>query len=196
MTAAREGNRVGGVPHVDADEIIKSARRRRRAADSRRRALLGDADAAVVDGSAALQPAVEPLVEPETEPLEPRRREPRQPKRRTAVRQRPRTAPAPVAAPRAPFVLSVLGLIAAGIVGLLLLNTAINENAFILQDLREDQSALDVTEQEVTDELAELSAPGNLAAAAERLGLEPAEDITYVRLPDGKELKMPTPGGN
>ena len=90
----------------------------------------------------------------------------------------------------------MLAIIAAGIVGLLLLNTVINTNAYALQDLRDNQKALDASEQQLTDELAELSAPGNLAAAADQLGLVEASDVTYLRLPDGKELKMPRPGDN
>lgn len=200
MNAASGDKRAGGAPRVDADEIIKNARRRRRAADSRRRTLLGegaDGDGLAVDGTAVLQPAVEPLTDDDASPpLDAPTQTPRRsatPSGKPASRRKP--APAPTTTARAPFVLGVLAMLAVGIVGLLLLNTAINENAFVLQDMRENQAALDASEQELTDDLAELTAPGNLAAAAERLGLEPAEDVTYLRLPDGKELKMPTPGG-
>ncbi|GAA4897375.1 hypothetical protein LX16_1137 [Stackebrandtia albiflava] len=191
MTDANRRRRGARSPHIDTDEIIRSARRRARAADSRKRALLGDTSQPVSDGQLALQPVMEP--EPAVAPA------PAPPRRQTAPVRRPRKAvapPEPVAVARAPFVVSILGLIAAGIVGLLVLTTAINENAFILQDLRDEQAALDASEQQLTDELADLSAPGNLAAAAERLGLVPAEEVTYLRLPDGKELAMPTPGGN
>ncbi len=190
MSAASDKHRNTGSPHVNTEEIIKSARRRTRAANSRRRGLIGDPAEAMdygVDGGLALQPIAEPAEEtaPEVEP-EPARA----PKPKTAA------APESVPASRTPFVLSVLAIIAAGIVGLLLLNTVINTNAYTLQDLRENEKALDASEQQLTDELAELSAPGNLAAAADQLGLVEATDITYLRLPDGKELKMPRPGDN
>lgn len=188
MNNSRQG-RVSRSPRIDTDEIIKSARRRARAADSRKRALLGDAVVPATDGGLALQPV------PEVEPS-PVERPERRPKRSPVRKPRQVAPPEPVATARAPFVLAVLALIAVGIVGLLVLNTAINENAFTLQDLREQQTVLDAAEQQLTDELADLSSPGNLAAAAERLGLVPAEDITYLRLPDGKELVMPTPGGS
>jgi len=192
MNQARGMNRP---TRVDSDEIIKSARRRARAADSRRRALVGDGSALPTDGGLALQPLVDPVEElrPEVTPTSAPGRQ-----RKTVPVAAPRKAPAarPVEMPRTPFVLSVIALIAVGIVGLLVLNTAINENAYTLQDLHNGQTTLDSTEERLTDEIAELSAPGNLAAAAERLGLVEATDITYLRLPDGKELKMPTPGGN
>lgn len=192
MSTARGGDRAGQQRRpvessIDNQERLKSERRRARAADSRRRALTTDSSAAVTDGSLALQTVVEPM---ETEP-------PRQRLRSTPAKQPARKAPPePVTTARMPFVLSILGIIAAGIVGLLVLNTAINGNAFELQDLREGQTKLDAKEQQLSDELAEVKAPGNLAAVADRLGLVEAEDITYLRLPDGKELKMPKPGGN
>ncbi|HIW61704.1 MAG TPA: hypothetical protein H9881_04550 [Candidatus Stackebrandtia excrementipullorum] len=188
MNNARQG-RVSRSPRIDTDEIIKTARRRARAADSRKRALLGESAIPETDGGLALQP----VPEVETGPVEAPRTQPKRPPVRRPRRVAP---PEPVTTARAPFVLAVLGLIAAGIVGLLVLNTAINENAFTLQDLREQQAVLDASEQQLSDELADLSSPGNLAAAAERLGLVPADDITYIRLPDGKELVMPTPGGS
>lgn len=194
MSTARGGNRNGsGARYVDADEIIKSARRRARAASSRRRGLLDDGAGVAVDGQLALQTVAEPV---EADP-EPEFRTTGRQRRTVPVRTTKKVAPPePVTTARAPFVLSVLGLISVGIVGLLVLNTAINENAFMLQDLRENQTTLDASEQQLTDELADLSAPNNLAVAAERLGLVEADNITYLRLPDGKELKMPKPGDN
>ncbi|HIV59257.1 MAG TPA: hypothetical protein H9902_15020 [Candidatus Stackebrandtia faecavium] len=187
MSTASDKNRNTGSPHVNTEEIIKNARRRTRAASSRRRGLIGDsADTNYgVDGGLALQPIAEPVEEaaPQVEA---------QPVRTPKTEAVPEPAPAA----RAPFVLSMLAIIAAGIVGLLLLNTVINTNAYALQDLRDNQKALDASEQQLTDELAELSAPGNLAAAADQLGLVEASDVTYLRLPDGKELKMPRPGDN
>lgn len=187
MSTARGVNRAGAQRRPADDDAVRSARRRARAADSRRRALLSS-DSAVTDGSLALSPVAEPV-----EVTTPKPRRAAEPKPRTGARKAP---PEPVTTARMPFVLSILGLIAGGIIGLLVLNTAINGNAFELQDLREKQTGLDAREQRLTDELADVKAPGNLAAAADRLGLVEAEEITYLRLPDGKELKMPKPGGN
>ncbi|GIG66091.1 hypothetical protein [Phytomonospora endophytica] len=193
MSVNKKGTNLARADH---DEIVKAARRRARAADSRRRALAGDASAPVTDGPLALQPRI---IEPEVAPPAPApvAPEPAAPKRK-APAKRPDTVapPAPVTTPRTPFVVFLIGLVAAGIVGLLLLNTAISEDAFALHDLRAAQGELDAHEQQLKDELAELSSPGNLAAAAKRLGLVPAEEVTYIRLPDGRELTMPKPGGN
>src|SRR2546430_17326041 len=51
-------------------------------------------------------------------------------KRDPALRVAP---PAPVSVPRAPFVALVLVLVVAGVMGILVLNTKINENAFTLR---------------------------------------------------------------
>lgn len=106
---------------------------------------------------------------------------------------RPSAPPVPVAAPRAPFVLLVLVLVAAGIVGLLVLNTAINTNSFALQQLRDKQDQLDSQQQEVSQELADRESPGSLRAAAARMGLVPAGRSAYIRLPDGKVIGVPQP---
>jgi len=134
------------------------------------------------------------------------------PRQRTAAPSRPASRPAAPAtvrpistppattvqrpsadAPRAPFVLLVLALAAAGLVAMVLLNTAINENAFRLHDLDKRQKALDATEQRLERDVAELEAPGSLLAAAKRLGLVPAGQQAYIELPSGKVLGVATP---
>ena len=111
-------------------------------------------------------------------------------------RSRMRVAPPePVAAPRTPFVLLVLTLVAGGIVGLLVLNTAINADAFKITALKDQQTKLDTQEQQLNQELAELQSPGNLQAAATRLGLVPAGTPAYIHLPDGRILNVPQPAG-
>lgn len=96
-------------------------------------------------------------------------------------------------APRTPFVVLILGLVAGGLVTLLLLNTAVNENSFRLQALQKNQRTLDVKEQELKQKVDQLEAPGTLAAAARRLGLVPAGQPAFIRLPDGRILGVPTP---
>lgn len=103
------------------------------------------------------------------------------------------TPPAPVALPRTPFVLLVLALVAAGIVGLLVLNTAINTSSLTVQRLRGQQSTLDAQEQQLNQELADLKSPGSLQAAATRMGLVPAGRTAFIRLPDGKVIGVPQP---
>jgi hypothetical protein len=101
--------------------------------------------------------------------------------------------PAPVAVPRAPFVLLVLVLVVGGVLGILLLNTKINENAFRLDDLHRQQAALQLKEQQLRGELAAKETAGNLEAEARRLGLVPAGTPAYLRLPDGRVIGVPQP---
>jgi hypothetical protein len=122
-----------------------------------------------------------------------------QPKRRTAGAEQPRlrvAPPAPVRAPRAPFVALVLVIVIAGVIGILVLNTKIAENAFRLHDLRAEQVNLDLKQQRLERELARKESPGELAAQAARNGLVPSRTPAFIVLPDGQEVKMPGPGGS
>jgi hypothetical protein len=114
--------------------------------------------------------------------------------RRTTGRRTPglRVAPpAPVRAPRAPFVALILVLVVGGVLGILLINTKINENAFRLDRLQKQQTALDLQQQQLQKQIAEHEAPGNLAAAARRLGMVDSGPPAFVRLPDGKVIGEP-----
>ncbi|ADU09335.1 MULTISPECIES: hypothetical protein [Micromonospora] len=101
--------------------------------------------------------------------------------------------PAPIRVPRAPFVALILVLVVGGVLGILAVNTKINENAFKLEKLHQQQAKLDVDEQELKKEIAEQKAPGNLTANARRLGLVESEDPAYIRLPDGQTIGVPHP---
>lgn len=148
-----------------------------------------------VDGANALQiDYADPEIgyaEPEVlaPPAPPRRRQ------RVAPSRRPTTLapPAPMALPRAPFLIMVVVLVIAGVLGVLVLNTKINENSFVLEDLRSQQRALDLKEQQLSRDLEEAKSPGNLRAAAKRLGLVPSGTPAFIMLPDGKIVGVPTP---
>jgi hypothetical protein len=101
--------------------------------------------------------------------------------------------PLPVSAPRAPFVALVLSVVVVGVLGILVINTKINEGAFHLHDLKAQQGNLDQHEQRLEREIAEKESPGNLAAAARQLGLVRAESPAFLRLPDGRQLGVPKP---
>lgn len=104
--------------------------------------------------------------------------------------------PAPVPVPRAPFVVLVLLLVVGGVVGILLLNTKINENAFVLHELRQRQVELDQREQRLEQEIAQASSPAQLAAAARRLGLvDRRDERAYLRLSGGPG-DQPAGGGS
>lgn len=111
-----------------------------------------------------------------------------------ARRPRLRLAPPmPVAAPRTPFVLLIVLVVVAGVLGILVLNTKIAESGIQLTDLKRQQAQLDLREQQITQEITEAESPGRLEAAAKRLGLVPAGSPAFIRLPDGKIIGVPQP---
>jgi hypothetical protein len=101
--------------------------------------------------------------------------------------------PLPVMVPRAPFIALILVLVVGGVLGILVLNTKINENAFRLHDLRQQQSTLDQRQQELEQQLANYESPNNLAAAACKLGMVQAGAPAFIRLPDGRTIGVPQP---
>jgi len=101
--------------------------------------------------------------------------------------------PLPVVVPRAPFIALILVLVVGGVLGILVLNTKINENAFRLHDLRQQQASLDQRQSELEQQLADYESPNNLAAAACRLGMVPAGAPAFLLLPDGKVIGVPQP---
>jgi hypothetical protein len=173
------------------------ARTGRTAADPRR---TGQARAAYVDGANALQ--LDYLDEDleqsyvdtpaEVEPV-PTYRPRRRGRSQAAPSARPASPPLPISLPRAPFLILIVSLVVIGVVGVLVLNTKINENAFRLDALHNQQASLDLQEQQLSQNLSELEAPGNLRAAAARLGLVPAGTPAFISLPDGRVVGVPQP---
>ncbi|MFI5914986.1 hypothetical protein [Dactylosporangium sp. NPDC051541] len=111
-----------------------------------------------------------------------------------SARGRLRAAPpAPVSAPRAPFVALVLVLVLSGVVGILVLNTRIAENAFKLDALKTKQAGLDRDEERLRSDLANKESPVTLASRAKFYGLVPSRTPAFLVLPDGTKLEMPGP---
>jgi hypothetical protein len=141
----------------------------------------GDARRYATRGTAALAP--QPLPQQVAVPETP-----------VPAKERLRAAPpAPVSAPKAPFVALVLTVVVAGVLGILVLNTKINENAFRLSHLQAQQVTLDQQEQQLNQLLADRESPNTLAAEALKLGLVPAGTPAFIRLPDGRVLGVPQP---
>ena len=102
--------------------------------------------------------------------------------------------PAPVRAPKTPFIVLVLVLVIAGFVGILVLNTKINENVFKLDKLQASQATLDVRENQLQADIAQQAAPGTVAGKARELGMQqPTKPPTFIVLPDGRQLDVPQP---
>jgi hypothetical protein len=138
-------------------------------------------------GNTALQPEPAATLE---QPPEQRPDPGQSPKAAPRLRVAP---PLPVMVPRAPFIALVLVLVVGGVLGILVLNTKINENAFRLHDLQQRQATLDQRQQELEQRLAGYESPNNLAAAACKLGLVPAGAPAFIRLPDGRLIGVPEP---
>ncbi|WP_432829393.1 hypothetical protein [Dactylosporangium sp. CA-092794] len=140
-----------------------------------------------IDGATALQPEHE-TTKPDAAPERhaPDTQQPASPRLRVAP-------PAPVSAPRAPFVALVLVLVLSGVVGILVLNTRIAENAFKLDALKTKQQGLDRDEEKVRSDLASKESPVTLASRAKQLGLVPSSTPAFLVLPDGTKLEMPGP---
>lgn len=94
--------------------------------------------------------------------------------------------PPPVAVPRAPFVALVLLVVIGGVLGILLLNTKINENAFVLHDLRQQQAELNQRQQQLEEEIAVAASSVQLTAAANRLGLVRDGQPPHLWVPSGR----------
>lgn len=101
--------------------------------------------------------------------------------------------PAPVSVPRAPFVMLLLLVVVGGVLGILMINTKVNENAFKLRHLERQQADLDRQEQDLSKQIAEAESPNNLEARAKQLGLVPAGSPAFIRLPDGRIIGVPRP---
>ena len=103
--------------------------------------------------------------------------------------------PPPVSMPRAPFVGLILAVVVGGVLGVLVVNTKINENAIQLDKLQKQQATLDLQQQQLAKEIAEAQAPGNLVAQARKLGLVESGPPAFIRLPDGRVIGVPQPAG-
>jgi len=163
----------GAPPRARGERAPRSGGRTA-ASTTPRRDAAGFARAFPVDGTAALRPR------PTEEVPAP------QPRLRVAP-------PLPVAVPRTPFLIVVLTVVIGGVLGILLLNTKINENAFKLDDLHRKQTSLTQQQQELERELAVKESSGDLEAQARRLGLIPADKPAYLRMPDGRVFGVPQP---
>ncbi|WBB54203.1 septum formation initiator family protein [Verrucosispora sp. WMMD573] len=170
--APRSGGRIAA---ERTRGVGDGARRADRSAETRARG----AREFPTQGSAALRPVERVAVAAER---------PEPPRLRVAP-------PPPVRVPRAPFAALVVVLVVGGVLGILAVNTKINENAFRLDELQQQQAKLDVEQQQLKKQIAESESPGNLAAQARKLGLVESDDLAYIRLPDGKVIGVPQPAG-
>lgn len=94
-------------------------------------------------------------------------------------------------APRVPFVLCVVTLLAGGLVGLLLLNTSLQRGAYVAGGLRSQSAALYEQEQSLQRRVAALQDPQRVSHRAEALGMVPNDSPAFLVLGSGKVLGKP-----
>ncbi|MFE5398478.1 septum formation initiator family protein [Streptomyces sp. NPDC056568] len=95
-------------------------------------------------------------------------------------------------AARAPFVLLVVVLLGGGLIGLLLLNSALSEGSFQLDDLKQETKELTDEEQALQRDIDAYSAPRALQRRARELGMVPGGDPAFLA-PDGSVKGSPSP---
>ncbi|MER6107266.1 hypothetical protein [Streptomyces hirsutus] len=95
-------------------------------------------------------------------------------------------------AARTPFVLLVVLLLGGGLIGLLVLNSALSEGAFRLDDLKRETKGLTDEEQALQRDIDAYSAPDALQHRARELGMVPGGDPAFLN-PDGKVKGVPSP---
>jgi len=97
------------------------------------------------------------------------------------ARPRLRVVPPPASkAARAPFVILVITLLSAGLVGLLLLNTALAQGSFVLHELEKRTAVLADAEQALSRQVAAAAAPDQLASKANALGMVRPKSVNFV----------------
>ena len=105
----------------------------------------------------------------------------------------PRRAIGRTQAARTPFAVLVISMLVAGVVGLLMFNTNMQQASFKATALQERVNTLTAQEQALNMELDALRDPQRLAAAAKELGMVAATEPAFIRLADGRVLGNPTP---
>ncbi len=101
---------------------------------------------------------------------------------------------APFRPPRMPFVIFVVSLLAAGLVGLLLLNTELQRGTFQVTSLNEQAGQLRDQQEQLERQVRTLESPQNLADRALKMGMVPNPNPVFLRLSDGQVLGVPAEG--
>jgi hypothetical protein len=94
-------------------------------------------------------------------------------------------------ASRGVFALLVGGLLGAGLIVMLVINTSLASGAFVVSDLQAQKSALTVEAQALAKNVDAMSSPANLEAKARALGMAPSRNPVFLNLGDGSILGKP-----
>lgn len=94
-----------------------------------------------------------------------------------------------------PFLGLIAGLLAGGLLTLLIVNNTLAAGSFEQAHLKADQILLSEQEQALRQEVQRLSSPTRLRAEAKGLGLVPAASTAYLDIASGQILGTPIPAG-
>ena len=102
---------------------------------------------------------------------------------------------APVAnrARSVPFVVVLLAIIGSGLVGLILISTAMQAQTFELAELTAEARQLETAQEALQREVSELESPENLGPLAVAHGMVPNQTPVYLQLSDGTVKGSPKP---
>ncbi|MGJ6981048.1 hypothetical protein ACSDQ9_11065 [Aestuariimicrobium soli] len=100
---------------------------------------------------------------------------------------------APATAARVPFVAVLGAVLVAGLLGLLVLNTAIQSQAKQLNSLQNEATALGYQQGELTTQVQQLRSASTLEQKAYALGLRPNPHPAFITLANGTIVGTPTP---
>jgi len=92
-----------------------------------------------------------------------------------------------------PFVMLVSFVALAGVIGLLMFNTSMQQAAFTATAMEEQAATLTAREQTLRMELDVLRDPQRVALEAQRMGMVIPANPAFLRLSDGKVLGTPAP---
>lgn len=117
--------------------------------------------------------------------------------RLAATPPRPRLTVVPkmsVRAPRVPFVALVVLVLSAGLVGLLVLNTSLQQGAYKVTALKQTSADLALRQQNLELQVSALESPHRISRQAVRLGMVANESPTFLSLSTGRVMGVAVPG--
>ncbi|MBB4922849.1 septum formation initiator family protein [Kitasatospora kifunensis] len=111
---------------------------------------------------------------------------------RSRITVRPGRPPRGGGRGRMPFAVLMVLLLALGLLGLLMLNTALNEGSFELTKLQKQTNTLTDQQQRLQQQIDHAAAPDALEKSARQLGMVAGGDPAFLQ-DDGKVLGSPAP---
>lgn len=92
-----------------------------------------------------------------------------------------------------PFIMVFVSLLGIGMIGLLVLTTRLQDQAFEMRTLQQEATELTYRQASLEADADKARSPQALAALASELGMRPNTHAVYIDLPSGKIIGTPTP---